>query len=68
MRTFPFRMILKIGAVQRDGTLPFAADAFVTICLAVLGGCHGGELFGIDRPLQASNDNRAPCRNRQGPN
>ena len=68
MRTFPFRMILKIGAVRRDGTLPFAADAFVTICLAVPEERRSGGLFGIDHPLQASNDNKAPCRNRQGPN
>ena len=68
MQAFPTRVILKIGTVRHDGTLPFAADAFVTISRAWRDANLGGNLFGISRPLRAPNDNKASCKNRQGPN
>ncbi len=67
MQAFPVDMILQIGAVRRDGTLPLAADAFDTIRLLWRGARKGATLLGSVGRLQAANANILQRCDRRGP-
>ena len=67
MLTFPVEMVLQIGAVRRDGTLPIATDVFSTIRTLWQGARSGRTALGNTGPLQASNANIQQRRDRRGP-
>ena len=67
MLTSPVKMVLQIGAVRRDGTLPIATEVFSTIRTLWQAARNGGTALGNTGPLQASNANIPQRHGRRGP-
>ena len=63
----PVKMVLQIGAVGRDGTLPIATEVFSTIRTLWQGAHDGGTALGNTGPLRASNANALQRGDRRGP-